>query len=416
MRSAALFPIQRGNASGFIHDLYASESQGPLPGSAVYHDLKTEFDDLGIRLLRSDESYASVYHHRALRIYVDKVRTEAEFAAISSREADGWRSLTEFYRRTAPLFLPFFKIELPSAAMLKQMCKVATVGIEDAIRLARLIRQTSYAFAKTYFSSLEAQGLLEAWGHHLDFGPNVRGGAVFAFVASMGSYGPWDPPCRRYGSRRVAAAFPGDHPARLVGVLWRTRKHPSSISKVALCRPLFAHRGRNTVTDQHATTEIFERSPEALPSSFYSRVNKFRYSAGTSSVLPIPALRPTSLCMLKEADDLNRFSYLHINSTETEIERTYYQYALKASLPERPLSRREPGSLALILIIVRLAEERYAPVHRPERSLWTSKAIVRTPSRLRTGMTLRSPSPIGSSISSRSTRQIYEVALQRLRL
>ena len=36
--------------------------------------------------------------------------------------------------------------------------------------------------------SPEARGLLESWGYHLDFGPDVPGGAVFAFLAALSAH------------------------------------------------------------------------------------------------------------------------------------------------------------------------------------------------------------------------------------
>ena len=32
------------------------------------------------------------------------------------------------------------------------------------------------------------KGVLEAWGYHLDFGPYVSGGRIFAFVAAMSAH------------------------------------------------------------------------------------------------------------------------------------------------------------------------------------------------------------------------------------
>jgi phytoene dehydrogenase-like protein len=101
---------------GFCHDRYATNI-GLLAASPVYRELKEDFDRLGIRLLRSDKAYASVHGQRALRVYTDRERTQAEFGAIHAGDAAGWRRLTDLYTRTAPHFLPIFSTELPSAAM-----------------------------------------------------------------------------------------------------------------------------------------------------------------------------------------------------------------------------------------------------------------------------------------------------------
>src|SRR5277367_2222188 len=67
---------------GFCHDRYAT-NVGLFAASPVYRELKADFDDFGLWLLRSDKPYAAVYRRSALRVYTDSERTEAEFAAIS---------------------------------------------------------------------------------------------------------------------------------------------------------------------------------------------------------------------------------------------------------------------------------------------------------------------------------------------
>ena len=140
---------------GFHHDLYAT-NLGLFAASPVYRELKPEFDLLGLRLLRSDKSYASLHNGRALRVYTDADKTQNEFGAICAADAAGWRKLTELYRRTAPNFLPLFYTKLPSVQMWRQFAQIATAGLGDAVRLARLLRQTSRDFAASFVRSPEA--------------------------------------------------------------------------------------------------------------------------------------------------------------------------------------------------------------------------------------------------------------------
>src|SRR5688572_3984736 len=71
---------------GFCHDRYAT-NLGVFAASPAYRELKADFDALGVRLLRSERTYASVHGNRALRVYTDAERTAREFGAIVPRDA-----------------------------------------------------------------------------------------------------------------------------------------------------------------------------------------------------------------------------------------------------------------------------------------------------------------------------------------
>src|SRR5579872_7480039 len=151
---------------GFCHDRYAT-NVGFFAASPVYQELKDDFDALGVRLLRSDRPYASVHGSSALRVYADRERTEAEFAALSAADRSGWQRLNAFYQRTAKNFLPLFYTEVPSAALWRRLARLIAAGPGDALHLARLLVGTSRSFATEFFPSAAARGLFEAWGFHL---------------------------------------------------------------------------------------------------------------------------------------------------------------------------------------------------------------------------------------------------------
>src|SRR4249919_2908116 len=157
---------------GYCHDLYAT-NVGLFAASPVYRELKSDFEAAGVRLLRSDRSYASIHGKRVVRVYTDADRTLQDILAIEAFDAEGWKRLVNFYRRVAPKFLPLFYTELPSRQMWQRIASTAGGGLADALRLANLTRQSSRDFSSTYFRSAELRGLLGAWGYHLDFGPTV---------------------------------------------------------------------------------------------------------------------------------------------------------------------------------------------------------------------------------------------------
>jgi phytoene dehydrogenase-like protein len=321
---------------GFIHDRYAT-NVGLFAASQVYRELKPDFDAFGLRLLRSDRTYASVHGSRAVRIYTDTERTLQDLAAIDRRDAEGWQQLAAFYHRTAPLFMPLFSMEMPSAAMARQALRIATAGIGDAIRLAKLYRQTSRNFASGFFQSPEARGLLSAWGYHVDFGPDVPGGAVFAFVAALSAH-VHGMPIVQGGAGGITAALcalfekaggrvmTGAEVVRIVvkggrGVAVRTHGG----EEISAARAIIAN-----VTPRHLFGKLV--SEDEVDARFLRRTQRFRYGPGTFII----HLALDRMPQWKAANDLANFNYVHLNGSESEIEDTYRQ-SLRGYLPARPL-------------------------------------------------------------------------------
>jgi len=321
---------------GFCHDRYAT-NVGAFAASPVYQELKAEFDDFGLKLLRSDKPYAQLHGKRALRVYTDAARTEAEFGAIGRSEVDGWRQLTAFYRRVAPDLFALFYTELPSAAAGRQLARMVSAGGFDALRLAKLLLQSSRGFAHQYFQSEAARSLLEAWGYHLDFGPDVPGGAVFAFISALSSHIN-GMPLVEGGAGRIATALGTMLQNGGAKVLTRTEATRIIVKRGAAVA--VQTRGGEEISASRAVIanitppNIFGKlvSVADIEPRFLRRVRSYRF--GPSTLIIHFAL--DRMPRWTTADDLGDFNYVHLNGSEAEIARTYGQ-SLSGLLPDRPL-------------------------------------------------------------------------------
>ena len=321
---------------GFCHDRYAT-NVGVFAASPAYRDLKTGFDSFGLKFLRSDKAYAAVHDLRAVRVYTVADRTEAEFAALGASEVDGWRQLIELYKRVAPHLFELFYTEFPSAALWSQLANMLAGSATDTARLARLLLQSSGGFAGRFFQSSAARGLLEAWGYHLDFGPDVRGGAVFAFIAAVSSHlngmslaeGGAGRITKALGTmleQGGARVLTNTEVTRIViksgaAIAVRTR----SGDELTAGRAIVA-----SVTPPHLFGRLV--AADDIDSRFLRRVQSYRYGPGTFII----HLALDRMPQWKTAEDLGGFSYVHLNSSEREIADTYRQ-SLNGQLPTRPL-------------------------------------------------------------------------------
>lgn len=322
--------------AGFCHDRYAT-NVGGFVASPVYRELKPGFDDFGVKLVRSDQPYAAVHERRALRIYTDPQRTEAEFSLLGSSEVAGWRRLSAFYRRIAPNLFPLFYTELPSAAVWPHLASMVRAGAGDTLQMARLLFQSSHDFAAAFFQSAAARGLLEAWGYHLDFGPDVRGGAVFAFIAALSSYCN-GMPLVQGGAGRISTAL-GSMLERGGGTLITKAEVTRIVVKQGAAVAVCTRDGREITADRAIVANVTPPNlfgkllnPDDIEPRFIRRVQRYRYGPGTFII----HLALDAAPLWTAAADLSHFSYVHLNGGETEIGETYRQ-CLQGLLPVRPL-------------------------------------------------------------------------------
>lgn len=321
---------------GLKHDLFAT-NVGLFAASPVYRQFRDGFDDHGVRFLTSEFAFASAYPDaRAARVYTDPDRMARELSRFAGRDLAGWRHAFAFFQRAAPKFLPLNFTAMPSMAMARRVggiwCNPA-----DAVRLSRVLWQTSRRLADGWFDSEEVKGLFTPWAFHADFGPDVHGGAMFSFVAAMSAHerGLF---ITEGGTGRIPAAFQA-----LIEMRGGTVRTNSEISRIHV------RNGAAVAVETAAGEEIsaaraivagvtprnlFGRlvRDDDIPPGFLRRIRRFRYGIGTF-VVHLALARPLQW---RAADDLSEFNTVHICGTAEDIANTYRQ-SLAGQIPARPL-------------------------------------------------------------------------------
>src|ERR1700730_3372557 len=173
---------------GFRHDLYAT-NLSLFASSLVYREHRIELESAGLKLIACREPFASAYADGAsVRVYMDADRTADAFARCSAGDLAGWRNVVSIYRRVAPHVLPFTNMALPSRAAGRQALRMLLGLRTDVLELRHVIFGSSRQFVDRFFRSEEAKGVFLPWAFHLDFAPDVPGGAAFAFIAPLSGH------------------------------------------------------------------------------------------------------------------------------------------------------------------------------------------------------------------------------------
>ena len=322
---------------GFIHDLFATNFT-LFTASRAYHDFADELSSLGVRFLSSDESFATGYADgRTARVFASVEKTEQCVGELAPSDLPAWRNLVQFFKTAAPYFLPLHSMLSPSSAMLQQLGRIATSGPSQTMELIRLLVATPRGFLVRHFRSSHMHGLFMPWAFHLDYGPDVRGGAAFAFVAAMSAH------LRGIqivegGASRLTSAL------RLLierhGGQVRTDSNVTAINVSANQATSVSISGEaspissRAVIANVAPSKLFGQLVEAdaVPARFHRQMLRFRHAVGTFVV----HLALKEALEWKGGQDLANFSYIHLYGSMPEVERAYTQ-ALEGYLPARPM-------------------------------------------------------------------------------
>jgi phytoene dehydrogenase-like protein len=320
---------------GFRHDLYAT-NLSLFQSSLVYRMHRAELESAGLRFITCEEAFASLHADgKVTRIYTNAERTEAEFVRHS--DIDGWRKVVSIYKRVAPYVLPITNMPLPSGAAARQAMRLLAGLHAHVVDLRHVVFASARQFADRYFHSDEAKAAFVPWAFHLDFAPDVRGGAAFAFVATVSGH----------LNGLVLAAGGAD------GIVSSLRRlieaHGGSIHTSTEVSEVLVERGRaigvktaagDTLTASRAVIAsvtpplLFGRllPSGSIPEKFRQRAAQFRYGPGVFMV----HLALSRHLAWQGPDDLWRFNYIHLNGKADEIARTYAQ-CLRGLLPDRPM-------------------------------------------------------------------------------
>jgi phytoene dehydrogenase-like protein len=170
----------------------------------------------------------------------------------------------------------------------------------------------------------------------MDFGPDVPGGAMFAFVAAMSGH------LRGLSVAAGGAGRVSDALHKIAVTLGVTVNTSTEVSEILV------ERGRAVAVKLKSGRTIGARlvvagvtprrlfgglvAEERLPPSFRRQIASFRYGPSTF-IVHLALDRPLDW---RAAEDLWRFNYVHIGGETEQVARTYSD-CLSGMLPERPV-------------------------------------------------------------------------------
>lgn len=171
---------------GFRHDLCAM-NLSMFAGSPFLRAHGEALTRHGLAFVPAEHCFASVFPDRTF-FGVSKTleTTLSRLNAIESRDAENWQRVLQDFGRDAPHIFGLLGSPMPSVAALKVIWRAWRLhGTAWVLDMLRLLVSSPRGWLDANFSNDKIKTTLAAWGMHLDFAPDIAGGALFPYLESM---------------------------------------------------------------------------------------------------------------------------------------------------------------------------------------------------------------------------------------
>jgi len=349
---------------GFVHDLYAM-NQNLFLGSPFYAEFADDLARHGLSYKIAEKSYSNVYPDgTCLKVYGDQELTYRLLRKHSEDDAEGFARLHEAYRDFGASLLPVYGAPLPSAEAAWSLLKaVGSQGVERLTELLQIVASSTRELGDSYFATPEMKALIASWGLHLDFGPEVSGGAMFPFLEAFTDM---------ENGMSVAEGGASRMPEAIAGLL---REYGGEVLTSSEVTRVLVEDGRaggvelasgeRIVAERAVVANLTPRAlfgrllpTETLPYRFRDRVERYQHGPGTMMVHLALSNRPR----WRADEELSEFAYVHVAPYLEDLSETY-SAAVNGYLPKSPLlvvgqtsavdASRAPGDGEVLWVQVR---------------------------------------------------------------
>jgi len=320
---------------GFRHD-WAAMNLSLFAGSPFFREHGAELARHGCDFVPVADPFCSAFPDGTwCGVSTDAGATRARIAALSERDAAAWDRLCERFGDRAPVLFGLLGSPARKRALAYFGFKTLRAqGLAGSAALIRFLLQPARAWLAETFESERVRAMLGAWGMHLDFAPDVAGGALFPYLEGMAG--------QAYGM--VLGRGGADTIVRAMAAAIRARG--GTIETGAPVTRIL-HDGRRAGGVElaggrrvaAARAVIAGVAPAALPRltggttpDFDAAMAGFVHAPGTLMIHAAAADLPDWAA----GPDLRRFAYVHLAPSLDQMARTYAQ-AQAGLLPDEPV-------------------------------------------------------------------------------
>jgi phytoene dehydrogenase-like protein len=171
---------------GFRHDLFAM-NLGLFAGSPFMRAYGEALMRHGLAFAGATDCFATPFADDSwFGVSKDMEKNIARARSFSGDDAESWRRMSGAFGQDAPHIFSLLGSPMPSRDLLSIGWKAWRArGIPWILDTLRLLVSSPRAFLDANFESDKIKATLAAWGMHMDFAPDIAGGALFPYLEAM---------------------------------------------------------------------------------------------------------------------------------------------------------------------------------------------------------------------------------------
>jgi phytoene dehydrogenase-like protein len=305
-------------------------------GSPFFKENAAELAGHGAEFVPVSKPFASAFPDGSwCGVSTDLAATTARIAALSPRDAETFGALVSRFGAEAPHLFGLLGARMKIRALAYFMFKTLRAkGLTGTLDMGRFLLQSPRQWLTQTFESPKVQAMLGAWGMHLDFAPDVAGGALFPYLEGMAGQA-FGMALGRGGADTIIRALVKSIEAR-GGVIDLNAPVARILHDGTRATGIELANGRRITATRAVIAGV---APSALPRltggttpDFDRRMGDFAHAPGTMMI----HLAMDSLPDWAAGQELQTFAYVHLAPSLDQMARTYQQ-ALAGLLPDEPI-------------------------------------------------------------------------------
>ena len=322
---------------GFRHDVCAM-NLSMFAGSAFFQAHKDALFANGLGFAPVEDCFATVFRDGSF-LGVSKTldKTVDRILALSVEDARAWREMLARFGGDAPHLFALLGSPMPSFAAAKVVGKAwrekGTAWLFDTLKL---LLATPRDFLDAHFEHPKVKAMMAAWGLHLDFAPDVAGGALFPYLESMVNQS-FGMAIGQGGADTIVKAMVGALKAKggelLLGDSVARVDIQGDLATGVTLKSGRRLEAKNVISNAHPRILFRDLvSPDAAPKTFRGDLEKFRAGPGTMML----HLALDDLPDWRAGPELRSFAYVHV-APDLEMMSRVYAEASAGLLPAEPV-------------------------------------------------------------------------------
>ncbi len=321
---------------GFRHD-WAAMNLSLFAGSAFFQRYNKDLQRHGFEFAPSSNPFASSFLDGSWMGITNNADDNLErISQLSANDGATWRQLSDEFPARAEHILQVLGSPMNLGAIAALTLRtLRKAGLKDSQELTRFLLSSPRVWLDETFESDQLKATLVAWGMHLDFAPDIAGGAVFPYLEAMAAQA-FGMVLGKGGADTVIIALQAmiremggqiycnspvkrilHDKARATGVELADGRHVSA---------------RKAVIANVAPAALAHLTGDGFDQKFSKQMRRFRHAPGTMMI----HLAMDDLPDWTAGDKLRDFAYVHLAPSMDQMARTYQQ-AQAGLLPDTPV-------------------------------------------------------------------------------